>query len=161
VTTVVKEVTIMRAITLWRPRNDLLSWSGAVDRFFDDGLLLPHRLSVWTPFDEGFAMDMYREDGNLVVKAEVPGISPEELDISVKDNVLRISGESKAEEEVERENYICRERRYGSLRRSVLLPSDVDGGKAEATFENGLLTVTIPVSEEVKPESIKVKVKES
>ena len=109
---------------------------------------------------DGLTIDMYRDDGNLVVKAEVPGVKPEELDVTVKDNVLNIAAETKAEEEAKRENYIRRERRYGSFRRSVVLPAEAEGDKAEATFEDGLLTVSIPLAEEAS-ETVKVKVKES
>jgi HSP20 family protein len=104
---------------------------------------------------------MYRDDGNLVIKAEVPGVKPDELEITVKDNVLSIAGEIRSEEEVKRENYIRRERGYGSFCRSVVLPVEAKGDKAEATFEDGLLSVSIPLAEEAKSESIKVEVKES
>ena len=151
----------MNAITLWRPRNDLLSLSDALDRFFEGRFLSPRSLWLASAFRDGLTIDMYREDGNLVVKVEVPGVKPEELDITVKDNVLNIGGETQAEEEVKRENYIRRERRYGSFRRSVVLPAEAEGNKAEATFEDGILTVTVPLAEEAKSESIRVEVKES
>jgi HSP20 family protein len=155
-----KEVNLMNAITLWRPRNDLLSLSDAVDRFFGEGFLSPRSLWLASP-PEGLAIDMYKDDGNLVVKAEVPGVKPEELEITIKDNVLNIAGETKTEEEVKRENYIRRERRYGSFLRSVVLPAEAESDQAEATFEEGLLTVTIPVAEEAKSDSVKVEIKES
>jgi HSP20 family protein len=109
---------------------------------------------------EAPALDVYRENGSVVIKAEVPGVSSEDLDITVKDNVLTIAGETKAEE-IEEESFVRRERHYGSFIRSVALPADAEGDKAEAGFENGVLTVTIPVAEEPQPESIKVEVKES
>ena len=151
----------MNAVTIWRPRNDLLSLSDAVDRFFEEGLLSPRSLWLASPLRDGLAMDMYRDDGNLVIKAEVPGVKPDELEITVKDNVLSIAGEIRSEEEVKRENYIRRERGYGSFCRSVVLPVEANGDKAEATFEDGLLSVSIPLAEEAKSESIKVEVKES
>lgn len=151
----------MNAITLWRPRNDLLSLSDAVDRFFGEGFLSPRSLWLASPPREGLAVDMYRDDGKLIVKAEVPGVKPEELEITIKDNLLNIAGETKTEEEVKRENYIRRERRYGSFRRSVVLPAEAESDQAEATFDEGLLTVTIPVAEEAKSDNIKVEIKES
>ena len=151
----------MSAITLWRPRSDLLSLSDAVDRFFEEGFLSPRGSWLVSPFEEGLALDMYRDDGKLVIKAEVPGVKPEDLEITVKDNVLSISGETKTEEEVTRENYIRRERRYGSFSRSVVLPAEAESDQAEATFEDGLLTVNIPVAEEAKADSVKVEIKES
>jgi len=151
----------MNAVTIWRPRNGLLSLSDAVDRFFEERLLSPRSLWLASPLRDGLAMDMYRDDGNLVIKAEVPGVKPDELEITVKDNVLSIAGEIRSEEEVKRENYIRRERGYGSFCRSVVLPVEANGDKAEATFEDGLLSVSIPLAEEAKSESIKVEVKAS
>ena len=146
----------MNAITLWRPRRSLLSLGESLDRLFDEALVAP--LGMWR---EGLRVDMYREDGNLVVKAEVPGIPAEELEVTVKDNILTISGETKAEEEVEEENYIRRERRYGSFCREVALPAEAEGERAEASFEDGVLRLTIPVAEEPREESIKIPVKAS
>jgi len=151
----------MNAITLWRPRRSLLYMSDSLDRFFDEGFLRPSRLWLVPAWSEGLAVDVYREDGNLVVKAEVPGVTAEDLDVTVKDNVLTIAGESKAEEEVEEENYFRRERRYGSFCRSFALPAQAEGDKAEAAFEDGVLTVSIPVAEEPQEDSIKVEVKAS
>ena len=88
-------------------------------------------------------------------------MSSEDLDVTVKDNILTISGETKTEEEIEEENYVRRERRYGSFTRSVALPAGAESDKAVAEFEDGVLTVTIPVAEEQQPESIKIEVKES
>ncbi len=151
----------MNGITLWRPMNDWLSLSDAVDSFFEEEFVSPRSLWLVSPLRDDLAIDMYRDDGNLVIKAEMPGVKPDELEITVKDNVLSIAGETKAEEEIKRENYIRRERRYGSFLRSVALPAEAQGDKAEATFEDGLVTVRIPVAEESKSESIKVQVKES
>jgi len=146
----------MNAITVWRPRRSLFPLRASLDRLFDEALLSP--VELWR---EAPRVDMYREDGNLVVKAEVPGISAEELEVTVKDNILTISGETQAEEEVEEENYIRRERHYGSFRRSLALPSEAEGDKAEASFEDGVLKLTIPVAEEPQEESVKISVKGS
>jgi HSP20 family protein len=149
-------VEIMNAITVWRPRRALLPLRASLDRLFDEPWLSP--VEMWT---EPPRVDMYREDGHLVVKAEVPGISAEELEVTVKDNILTISGETQAEEEVEEENYIRRERNYGSFCRSVALPSEAEGDKAEASFEDGVLNLTIPMAEEPQEESVKIPVKGS
>ncbi len=151
----------MNAISLWRPRRSLLSTADPLDRFFDDRLWRPSHLWLVPAWSESLAVDLYREDGNLVVKAEVPGVTAEELDVTLKDNVLTIAGEAKAEEEVEEENYIRRERRYGYLCRSLALPAEADGEKAEATFEDGILTVTIPVAEEPREDTVKIEVQTS
>ncbi len=151
----------MNAISLWRPRRSLLSMADPLDRFFDGWSSRPSRLWLVPSWSEGLAVDVYREDGNLVVKAEVPGVTAEELDVTLKDNVLTIAGETRAEEEVEEENYIRRERRYGSFCRSLALPAQAEGEKAEAAFEDGVLTVTIPVAEEPRDDTVKVEVKAS
>jgi HSP20 family protein len=93
------------------------------------------------------------------VKSAVPGIKAEELDISVTGDTLTIRGEMKAEEEVKEEHYIRCERRYGALYRSVTIPMPVVADKAEAEFENGVLTLRLPKAEEVKPKAIKVQTK--
>jgi len=94
-----------------------------------------------------------------VVRTVVPGVKPEDLDVSVTGDTLTIKGDTRAEEEVKEENYIRRERRYGSFCRSLLVPIPVVADKAEAEFENGVLTLTLPKVEEVKPKAIKVKAK--
>ncbi len=151
----------MNAISLWRPRRGLLSMGDSPDRFFDGRFLRPSRLWLVPAWSEGLAVDVYTEDGNLVVKAEVPGVTAEELDVTLKDNVLTITGETKAEEEVKEENYIRRERRYGSFCRSLALPAEAEGDKAEAAFEDGILTVRIPVAEEPREDTVRVEVKAS
>ena len=151
----------MSAITLWRPNRRMLSLHRPLDRFFDDWFERPSRLWLVPSWDEALPLDAYRENGNLIVKAEIPGVSPEDLDLTVKDGILTISGETRAEEKVEEENYIRRERTYGSFSRSLALPAEAEGDKAEAVFEDGVLTVSIPVADEPQPETIKIEVKES
>jgi HSP20 family protein len=151
----------MSAITLWRPRRNAIAVGGALDRLFDDWFYRPSGSWLVPGWTESLPLDVYQEDGNLVIKAEVPGVPSEDIDIEVKDNVLTISGETKSEDEVEEENYIRRERRYGSFCRSLALPAEAEGDKAEASFEDGVLTVTVPVAEEPQPEIVKIEVKES
>ena len=105
------------------------------------------------------AVDIYEKDDNLIVKASVPGISAEELDITITGDVLSIKGETKAEEEVNEENYHRREFRYGSFCRSVRLPIEVESAKVEAVFKDGILTLSFPKPEEKKPKAIKIKSK--
>jgi len=101
-------------------------------------------------------VDIYRENSNLVVKAPLPGVKPEDIDVTVVGETLTIRGETKEEKEVKEENVIRRERRFGAFSRTVDLPAPVDANKAKATFENGVLTLTLPVAEEAKPKEIKV-----
>ena len=95
----------------------------------------------------------------MVVDAANPGVKPEDIEVSLTGDVLTIKGETKAEKEVKEPNYLRRERRYGSFCRSISLPSGLKGDKAEAEFEHGVLKLTIPKAEEVKPKVIEVKTK--
>jgi HSP20 family protein len=92
----------------------------------------------WAP-----AIDVLTRDGNLVIRAELPGVKPEDVDITLQNNVLTISGEHKAEQEEERAGYYVRERRYGSFRRSLTVPEGTDESKIHARFEDGVLEVTV------------------
>jgi HSP20 family protein len=125
-----------------------------MDRLFGD--FFGPRVVAWEPAELGFALDVYETDDAVVVKGALPGVRPEEVDISVTGDVLTIKGETKSEEETKDGNYHRRELRYGAFARSVALPTLVDHDKAEATFENGILTISLPKAEEVKPKSIKI-----
>ena len=95
-------------------------------------------VTEWAP-----AVDATTKDGDLVIRAELPGVKPEDVDISLQNNVLTIRGERKAQEEEERGGYYIRERRYGSFSRSFTLPQGTDESKVHARFENGVLEVTV------------------
>ena len=102
-------------------------------------------------------LDAYQTDEELVVKVALPGVKAEDVEITITGDSLNIKGEVNAEEEVEREDYFCQECHYGTFSRTLFLPIPVKAEKAEATFERGILTITIPKSEEIKPKTIKVK----
>jgi HSP20 family protein len=108
---------------------------------------------------ESLAVDMYETDEAVVVKSAIPGIDPDDLNISITGDTLTIKGETKAEEKIEEENYICRERCYGAFSRSMTVPVPIVADEAEADFENGILTLTLPKAEEVKPKAIEIKAK--
>ena len=147
------------AIVRWQPFSDLVTLRQAMDRWFEDSLVSPSRFA--RVFGEGAEtpLDMYQTDESVVVKATVPGVKPEELEITISGDTLTIKGETKKEEEVKEENYFRKERSYGAFTRSVLLPHSLETDKAEATFDNGVLTLTIPKAEEIKPRQIKIKPK--
>jgi HSP20 family protein len=126
-----------------------------MERLFDDASRGP-RVLTWEPAELGFALDVYETDDALVVKAALPGVQPEQVDISVIGDVLTVKGETKSEDETKDGNYHRRELRYGSFARSIALPTRVDHDKAEAKFENGILAITLPKAEEAKPKSIKI-----
>jgi HSP20 family protein len=129
----------------------------AMDRLFDDAFTRPISLR-----DGGWsspAIDMYQTDDEVVVKAALPGFKADEVQINVTGDVLTIRGEMKQEEEKKDRAWHIREQRWGSFERSVALPTAVTSDKANADFENGILTITLPKAEEVKPRTITVKAK--
>jgi HSP20 family protein len=129
----------------------------AMDRLFDDAFTRPINLR-----DGGWsapAVDMYQTDDEVVVKAALPGFSAEEVQINVTGDVLTLRGEMKQEEEQKDKAWHIREHRWGSFERSIALPTEVKADKANADFENGILTITLPKAEEVKPKTISVKAK--
>jgi len=147
----------MANIVRWEPFGDLMTLRDAMDRLFEDSVIRPRN---WVaPMLEGLAVDMYETKDDVVVKATVPGVKAEDIDISITGDTLTIKGEFKEEEKVEKENYIRRERRQGSFSRSLNLPTSVNADKANAEFDNGVLKLTLPKSEEVKPKTIEVKAK--
>ncbi len=148
------------AIERWHPFTELMSLRQAMDRLFDDSFVRPSR--ILSTFSEAGAptLDVYQTPNDVVVKTALPGLKPEDVSIDITGETLTIKGESKTEQEVKEEDYLYRERRYGAFSRSVVLPSELKSDKAEATMEDGVLTLTIPKTEEVKPKAIKVKAKE-
>jgi len=110
-------------------------------------------LTPWAP-----AVDIYETEHELVVKADVPDVNPEDLDIRVENNILTIRGERKFEEKVNEENYLRVERAYGSFSRSFSLANSVKSDAIKADYQNGVLTLSIPKREEAKPKQIKVNV---
>ena len=148
-----------RNLVRWEPWSDLVSLREAMDRLFEESFVRP-RAGWLAPLGDGsLAVDMYETDEEVVVKTTVPGVKSEDIDVSITGDVLTIKGETKAEEKVEKANYIRQERRYGAFSRSLTLPSTVVADKATAEFENGVLILTLPKAEEVKPKTIKVKAK--
>ena len=147
----------MTHLVRWEPFRNLISLREAMDQLFEESIVRPG--TGWlAPVDEGrLAVDMYVTDDAVIVKSAIPGIKAEDLDISVTGDTLAIKGETRTDEEIKEENYLYRERRYGSFCRALSIPVPVVTNKAEAEFENGVLTLTLPKAEEVKPKAIKVK----
>ena len=101
-------------------------------------------------------MDIYETGEELVIKAELPGVSREDVNISVEDGILTIQGERKKEEEIEEDNFHRLERSYGKFTRSFRLPKTVDADKTRAGFKEGVLRITLPRREEIKPREVKI-----
>lgn len=121
------------------------------------------RLSAWegprADLIRAPAVDVYEEGDHVVVKAEIPGASKEDIEVAVNDSVLTIHGQKERREEVREDKYYRSERSYGSFTRSVGLPSEVQAGKATATFTDGVLEVRLPKTEESKRKSVKLKIR--
>lgn len=146
----------MSNLTRWEQVRDMMSLREAMDQLFDDVFTRP--LSV-SGASASPAIDLYQTEDDVFVKAAIPGLNPEEVDITVSDETLTLRGKYKQETEQKDTNYHIREHRSGSFQRTILLPSNVQANKVEAEFENGVLTIKIPTSEEVQPKSILIKAK--
>lgn len=154
-----------RAVTPWRPFMDLSRWERDMDRMMDD--FFGRRFRPWWPdrwfrSDEmeirGPVVDVFEEKDDIVIKAELPGITKDNIEVNLTDHMLTIKGEKKKEEEIKEENYYRAERAYGSFVRTLELPKDVHSDKIKASFKNGILEVRLPKTEEAKTKEIKVKV---
>jgi HSP20 family protein len=147
----------MRAtLTQFQPFRGVSSLQDQINRLFNetfDRSSDEASLTPWAP-----AVDIYETEQNLVVKADLPDIKPEELDIRVENNILTIRGERQFEKEVNESNYLRVERAYGSFSRSFSLANTVNSEAIQADYKNGVLTLTIPKREEARPKQIKVRV---
>ena len=147
----------MSNLTRWEPVREMMTLREAMDRLFDDAFTRPISLrdGGWsTP-----AVDMYQTDDEVVVKAALPGFKADEVQINITGDVLTLRGEMRHEEEKKDKAWHIHEHRWGSFERSVALPTAVVSDRADADFENGILTIRLPKAEEVKPKTITVKAK--
>jgi HSP20 family protein len=148
-----------KSLSRWNPASEMVSLREAMDRLLGESFIRPWS-NLGTFFGgEALALDMYETENEVVVEATVPGVKPEEIDVQITGNTLTIKGERKEEKKEKKASYIYQERSFGSFSRSVTLPTDVDVNKAAAEFEHGVLTLTLPKSETVKPKTIKIKSK--
>jgi len=140
------------------PIREMLSWNRALDRmlnnFYDDG-----ELGYGEPLNLRMALDVVENNDEFVVKANVAGINPEDIEITFTDNNLSIKGEvsDEREEKGEEGRYHLRERRYGTFSRTISMPGTVDVNEIKAETENGVLKIHLPKKEEVKPRRIEIK----
>jgi HSP20 family protein len=148
----------MANIVRWDPIRDMVALREAMDRMVEEGMVrAPAPFAAWA--QGGMAVDMYETDDSVIVSTAIPGMKAEEIEVSVTGDTLTIKAETKEDSEVKRENYLRRERRFGSCCRSITLPGGLEADKAEADYTDGILTLTFPKAEEVKPKSIKVSTK--
>jgi HSP20 family protein len=152
-------------ITPWQPFMEFERWERDTARMMED--LLDRRMRPWWPerrlrteeFElTGPAIDIYEEDDDIVVKAELPGITTDSIEVNLAHRILTIKGVKKREVEIRQENYFRSERSYGSFRRAIELPKKVRGDKVKASFKNGILEVRLPKTEDAKLKEVKVKI---
>jgi HSP20 family protein len=146
----------MTTLVRWDPIREMMQLQNAVDRLFESELA--STMPLWRQSATAWMLplDVIETEDEFIIKASIPGINPDELDISLTDNVLTIKGEIKVEE-AEDARYHLRERRFGMFQRSISLPVPVIADKVEAVYENGVLTLHVPKAEEVKPKHISIK----
>ncbi len=146
------------AIVRFEPFRNLVTAQSEFDRFIREALsptLGEGEVSTrtWAP-----PVDIYENGDNLVLKAELPGFNPDDVEIRVEDNTLYLKGERKFEKDVKEQNYHRVERSYGTFTRTFSLPNSVDADKVTANYKDGVLTLTMPKREEAKPKTIKINV---
>lgn len=147
------------AIVRWSPARELLTLRDQMDRLMEDfwGSPWGRRPVSWEGAVAGFPVDVYQTDKEYVVKAILPGVKPENLDVSIVGETLTIKATTQEEKDVKEEDWLLRESRYNAFSRSITLPSEVQADKVDATLENGILTLKIPKAEAILPKTIKVK----
>ena len=144
------------SIIRWSPFDEIMTMRESMDRLFEDYFTRRPRNSgplVWQP-----AVEIFETESDITVKAELPGIDPKQVEVNVTEEGLTIKGEARTEQEERKRNYYRRELRYGSFQRTVVLPTEVKGDEAKATFRHGILEVKVPKAERVKPKTVKVEV---
>jgi HSP20 family protein len=140
-----------RALARWDPFAELSKLRARLDPIFDEWPLIEGRARGWMP-----AIDVVRDDGNLVVRADVPGTKPEEVKIEVEAGILTISGQHEEHTEEQHKHYLRHERRCGSFSRSIALPADIDAEQIKATTHDGIVEVTVPLPKQVSKKTITI-----
>jgi HSP20 family protein len=143
------------SIDRWDPFREAVSLRDAMNSLLQDSFVRPNGLSAPT-VPAALPLDVSETEDAFVVKASLPGIKPEDVEITVQGDTLTIRGESQAEDEKKGEHWHLRERRFGSFQRSVSLATPVNSDRAQASYEHGVLTLTLPKSEAAKPRQIKI-----
>ena len=145
----------MSNLIRYKPDREVMTLRDAMDQLFDEAFTRPFDLMT----SNLPAVDLYQSDDEVVVKAAMPGIKADEVEISVTGDMLTLKGEMQQKEETKGVSYLIREQRYGSFERSLMLPTQVQSEKAKAEFEDGILTITLPKADQVRPKTITVKAK--
>lgn len=146
----------MSNLIRWEPAREIVSLREAMDRLFNEAFTHP----FWPAAGfQSLAVDMYQTDDEVVVRAALPGLKADDVQLSITGDLLTIKGEFKEKSDTKEKAYHLREQRYGAFERTLSLPVEVVADKAKAEFEDGILTITLPKAEEAKPKVINIKVK--
>lgn len=145
------------AIIRWRPMEG--NMREIMNRMFEDAATWPRNVFRNVEGYEPIPLDVYEDGANLVVKATLPGMKPDDINVSIQDNVLTITGETRMEEERKEKQHHIREQYYGKFERSIMLPYPIQIDKADSDYCNGILTLTLPKSEEARAKRIEIKQK--
>ena len=140
----------------WSPLDEIATMRESMDRLFEDHFNRRPRNGgtvVWQP-----AIDMSETESEVLVRVELPGVDPKNVDVSVTADTVTIRGHVQADQETRNKAYYRRELRYGTFQRTLALPTEMAGEQAKATFKHGILEVRIPKAERVKPKAVKVEV---
>lgn len=143
------------ALIKWEPFESLVNLQDRINRLFEESWapLTRRGERIWSP-----AVDIYEDEKEIVVKAELPDIDEKDVEVNIQDNILTIKGEKKQKREEKKGTYHLLETSYGSFSRSFSLPNNVETDKAEAKYEKGILKITLPKKEGAKPKKIDIKV---
>ncbi len=144
------------AVVKWDPLRDLLSIQDRMNRLFEQTLSRSRAeeritASTWSP-----AVDIYETPETIITKADLPGLSREDIEIQIRDNTLSLRGERRFAKDVQQENYLRIERAYGAFQRNFTLPATIQQDEIRATFRDGVLELTLPKAEEAKPKKIAI-----
>lgn len=142
----------MTDMTRTTPFSEMMSLREAMNQLFSDSFVMPSVLGR----TEQTPLDLYETDEAYVAKVALPGLKPEDFEITLENNILRVHGETRSEKETEEARYHVRERRYGAFDRVVRFPSAVNGDKVDASLTDGILTIRVPKAEEAKAKRISV-----
>ncbi|WP_333655495.1 Hsp20/alpha crystallin family protein [Dissulfurispira sp.] len=150
------------SIVKWSPLKELEEMRKDMDRLFGEFFSpITRRRRGWLKPEMGVIVpniDMYDRKNEIVVKAELPGVAKEDIDLTITKDSLTLKGEARKEEEIKEEDYYAAEISYGSFTRTIALPAEVDSEKAKASFKNGVLEIVLPKREEARPKEIKIEV---
>jgi HSP20 family protein len=147
-----------RALATWNPLREMEEMERMIDEAFGRPMMwrrLPEEEYIWSP-----SIEMYEKENTYIVRMELPGVRPEDVEISMSGDTLMVKGERKPPEDIKDEEYQLCEVCYGSFTRTIALPESVNADKIEANFENGILDIHLPKAEEIKPRQIKVQSKQ-